>query len=230
MQAVILAAGKGTRMRPLTYDIPKPMLPIKERPILEYTLDALPSAVDEVIFVVNYLGEHIQNHFGLKWQGRKIHYVLQEELNGTGGALHSAKHLLKDDFLVVMGDDLYHSKDLEGLARNGLAILAFEVKDPSRFGVFRTDESGNLVEIIENPETMEYKLVNAAAYKLDKSFFDYELVPKIPGDSEFGLPQTIVSMVKDHPIKIVRARAWFPVGFPEDLPKAEKYLSRIQEE
>ena len=71
MQAVILAAGKGTRMRPLTYDIPKPMLPIKGKPVLEYTLSFLPDDIDEVIIVVNYLGKHIKKYFGGRVERKK---------------------------------------------------------------------------------------------------------------------------------------------------------------
>lgn len=226
MQAVILAAGKGTRMRPLTYDIPKPMLRIKGKPILEYTLAALPEEVDEVVFVVNYLGEHIQNHFGMEHGGRKIHYVLQEELNGTGGALHSCKHLLKDEFLVINGDDLYRKEDIKAMLENGLSVLTYEIENPKRFGVLKVDEDGNLVDIIENKgEIKGKKLINTGTYKLNKKFFDYELVPI--SETEFGLPQTMMQMAKDYPVKIVKAKEWFPIGFPEDLKDAENVIDKF---
>lgn len=226
MQCVILAAGKGTRMRPLTYDIPKPMLPLKGKPILEYTLAALPKEIDEVIFVVNYLGEHIQKYFGMEWKGRKIHYVLQEELNGTGGAIHSCKHLLKEDFLVLMGDDLYCRNDLKNICDNGLAILALEVENPKRFGVFKLDKEGNLVDIIENKSEIKGKqLINAAAYKLNKKFFGYSLVSI--SETEYGLPQTLVKVAQDFPVKILKAREWFPIGFPEDIEKAEEVIHKF---
>ena len=226
MQAVILAAGKGTRMRPLTYDIPKPMLPIKGKPILEYTLAALPDEVDEIIFVVNYLGEHIQNYFGMENGGRKIHYVLQENLNGTGGAVHSCKHLLLDDFLVINGDDLYCKNDIKEMLSNGLSVLAYEIENPKRFGVLKMDENGNLIDIIENKTEIKGKqLINTGTYKLNKKFFDYDLVPI--SETEFGLPQTMMQMAKEYPVKIVRASEWFPIGFPEDLAKAEEVIDKF---
>ena len=221
-----MAAGKGTRMRPLTYDIPKPMLPIKGKPILEYTLEILPEEIDEIIFVVNYLGEHIQNYFGMEHGGRKIHYVLQEELNGTGGAVHSCRHLLKNDFLVINGDDLYRKDDMEEMLKNGLSVLAYEIENPKRFGVLKMDENGNLVDIIENKSEIKGKqLINTGTYKLNMKFFDYDLVPI--SETEFGLPQTMMKMAKDFPVKIVRAKEWLPIGFPEDLKKAEEELPKF---
>lgn len=230
MQAVILAAGKGTRMRPLTYDIPKPMLPLKGRPIIEHTMSFLPNCVDEIIIVINYLGKHIEDYFGSEYNGKKITYVFQENLNGTGGALHSCKDVLRDKFMVVMGDDLYHRDDLERISRQDLAVLAFEAEDPRPFGVFQIDGQGNLVSIMEKPQTVESNLVNTAAYTLDKRFFDYKLVP-LSGvnKDEFGLPQTLVSVAKDYPVKILRAKAWHSIGKPEDLEEAERVLDKFIE-
>lgn len=226
MQAVILAAGKGTRMRPLTYDIPKGMLPLKGKPILEYIFSSLPEEVDEVIIVVNYLGQYIQEYFGTEYKGRKIHYILQEVLNGTGGAVHSCKHLLKDKFLVLMGDDLYLKDDIERMVENGLSVLAYEIENPKRFGVLKMDEEGNLVDIVENKSEMKGKhLINTGTYMLNKKFFDYDLVPI--SETEFGLPQTMMKMAKDYPVKIVKATEWFPIGFPEDLPKAEEAIDKF---
>lgn len=225
MQAVILAAGKGTRMRPLTYDIPKPMLPIKGRPVLEYTLSFLPEEIDEVIFVINYLGKHIKKHFGEEWKGRKIKYAFQKELNGTGGALHTCKNMVKEKFLVVMGDDLYYKKDLEKMLGEDLAILAQEVDDPSRFGVLKTDEKGKLIEIVEKPKMEGTGLVSTNAFILNKKFFDYSLVSV--SDTEYGLPQTLAVMAKDYPVKVMRTTHWMAVGRPEDLEKAQTEIEKF---
>jgi UDP-N-acetylglucosamine diphosphorylase / glucose-1-phosphate thymidylyltransferase / UDP-N-acetylgalactosamine diphosphorylase / glucosamine-1-phosphate N-acetyltransferase / galactosamine-1-phosphate N-acetyltransferase len=227
MQAVILAAGKGTRMRPLTYDIPKAMLPIKGRPVLEYTIDSLPEEIDEVIIVINHLGDQIKNHFSDVWKGRKIKYVLQEELNGTGGAVHSCKDLVKGKFMVVMGDDLYYKADLLKLAEEDLAIMAKDFDDAERFGIFETNEQGHLLNIIESPHTFKSGLINVGAYILNEKFFDYEMVPAKAGSIEFGLPQTLAKMAKEYPVKIIRATYWLPIGFPEDIQKAEEVIEKF---
>lgn len=227
MQAVIMAAGEGTRMRPLTYKMPKPMLPIKGKPLLEWTLSFLPKEISEVIFIINYLGEQIQNYFGDEWKGRKIKYVFQKELNGTGGALHACKDLVKGKFLVVMGDDLYYKKDLENMAKEDLAILAQEVDDPSRFGVLKTDENGELIEIVEKPKMEGKAFVSTNAFTLNEKFFDYDLVQIT--EKEFGLPQTLAVMAKDYPVKVMKTTRWMAIGNPDDLKKAqteiEKFLS-----
>lgn len=228
MQAVILAAGKGTRMRPLTYDIPKPMLPVAGKPILEHTLGFLPKEIDEVIFVVNYLGEHIRKHFGDEFGGRKITYVHQDTLNGTGGAVHCCKDVINGKFLVLMGDDLYHRDDLAKMIEFPFSILAIHVDDCSRFGVFKIDEHHHLVDIIEKPKEGGPGLANIGAYVLSKHFFDYPLVQI--SETEFGLPQTLVQMAQDEKIKIIKAHDWHPIGNPDDLGKAEEIIRRFYTE
>lgn len=224
MQAVILAAGKGTRMRPLTYDIPKPMLKIKGRPTLEYILDVLPDEIDEIILVINYLGEQIESHFGDNYKGKKIIYVRHDELDGTGGAVHCAKDVIKGKFIVLNGDDLCYKPDIENLIREDLAVLGWEVEDPRKYGVIKTDSEGNLIDIIEKPDTFDYKLINTGAMALNQDFFKYELV-RI-SDKEFGLPQTLAKMAKDLPVKVLKATHWMAVGCPEDLERAEKEIEK----
>ena len=227
MQVVILAAGKGTRMQPLTYDMPKAMLQIKGKPVLEYTIDFLPEEIDEVIIVINHLGNQIKNYFGDKWKGRKIKYVVQEKLNGTGGAVRTCKDLVKGKFMVVMGDDIYYKKDLKKLLDYDLAILACEVEDSTRFGILQINENGDLIEIIEAPHAEGRALTSTNAFILNEKFFDCEMVPKKVGDTEFGLPQMLARMAKDFPVKIIKATEWFPIGFPEDLAKAEEALDKF---
>ncbi|PIR73402.1 MAG: glucose-1-phosphate thymidylyltransferase (strD) [Candidatus Moranbacteria bacterium CG10_big_fil_rev_8_21_14_0_10_35_21] len=225
MQAVILAAGKGTRMRPLTYEIPKPMLMVNGKPILEYTISFLPESVDEVIIVIGYLGEQIKEYFGSNFLGKKITYVFQEKLNGTGGCIQLCRSILKNNFLVLMGDDLYHKKDIEKLAQEKLAVLAYRVEDPTRFGIFKIDANNQLMEIIEKPKFSKSNLANIGAYAINQDFFNYPLVPI--SETEYGLPQTLTSMNKDFKIKVIPAKMWQPVGYPEDIEKAEKNLDKF---
>ncbi len=225
MQAVILAAGRGKRMGNLTTATTKPMLKIKGKPILEHKIKALPKKIKEIIFIVGYRSEDIIRHFKRYYNGRKIIYVFQTNLNGTGGAVHLAKSVLKDKFLVMMGDDLYTKKDLNNLLKHDLAILGFEVDDPTKFGVIKTNRNGTLDEVIEKPKTKKYKLVATGVYILDRRFFDYSLVSI--GNGEFGLPQTIAKMAKDHKIKVEKATHWHAIGNPDDLKEAEKVLHKF---
>jgi bifunctional UDP-N-acetylglucosamine pyrophosphorylase/glucosamine-1-phosphate N-acetyltransferase len=225
MQAVILAAGRGKRMKSLTRAQAKPMLKIKGKPILEHKLNALPKSIKEVIFIVGYRNEDILSHFKRYFGGRRIIYVFQTNLNGTGGALHLAKSVLKDKFLVMMGDDLYHKKDLAEIIKHDLAIMGYEVSDPSQFGVIRTNGNGTMADVIEKPKASRCKLANTGVYVLNKKFFDYELVSV--GSGEFGLPQTMAKMAGDYKIKVHQARAWQPIGCSEDLKKAERMIKNF---
>ncbi len=223
MQAVIMAAGLGTRLRPHTLTTPKPMLEVAGRPILEWTLATLPASVDEVILVVNYLKKNIIEHFGNEWCGRRIVYAEQQDLKGTGHAIHACRGLLHGKFIVMNGDDLYAARDVEAVAAHDLAVLAHETQTPGRYGAFKTDTEGKVVDIIEGGEVQPGGLVNAGLYALDERFFDYPLVP-IRDGAEFGLPQTLVTVTKDHPVTVVRASFWMPIGYPEDLAKATAIL------
>lgn len=225
MQAVILAAGRGKRMKGLTQATTKPMLKIKGKPILEHKINALPKKVKEVVFVVGYYADHIIHHFKRYYNGRRIVYVFQHNINGTGGALHQAKCILKDNFLVMMGDDLYHKKDLENIMQHELAILGYEVEDPSLFGVIKTNGNGNMIDVIEKPKNSKHKLANAGVYMLNKKFFEYDLVSI--GGGEFGLPQTMAKMARDYKIKVEKAQAWHPIGNPDDLKKAKEVLHQF---
>jgi bifunctional UDP-N-acetylglucosamine pyrophosphorylase/glucosamine-1-phosphate N-acetyltransferase len=225
MQIVILAAGRGKRMSNLTDKTPKPMLMIKNKPILEYKLDNLPPEIKEVVFVVGYRGDKIEKHFGDNFRGRKITYVVQDVLDGTGGALRLVKDVVGERFLVMMGDDLYHKDDLKRLLKYDNATLAAKTATPEKFGVLEIDQGGNFSGIVEKSDNPPSNLVNTGLYIMTRNFFDYDLV-RI-NEKEFGLPQTLARMAQSQPIKIIETEKWFPVGSPEDLKSAEKVLENF---
>lgn len=225
MQCVILAAGRGVRMGRFTDTCPKPMLPINGKPKLVYSIEHLPREIDEVILIIGYLGEKIRKYFGDTFDNRRIRYVEQKELAGTGGAIHLVKDIVDDRFLVTMGDDLYLKSDLEKLMCYDLAILAKEVEDSSLFGVLESDDHGKLVAIHERPHNPEFHLVNTGAYMLSTIFFDYPLVAI--SEKEFGLPQTLVEMKDKQNIHVQKAQDWFPIGDPEALQKAQDEIKKF---
>ncbi|MEI7621354.1 MAG: nucleotidyltransferase family protein [Candidatus Moraniibacteriota bacterium] len=225
MQIVILTAGRGTRMKELTENVPKNMLKIQGKPILAWKIEALPAEIDEVILVIGYLGEQIRAYFGDAYAGKKISYVVQERLEGSGKAIHLAKDLVGEKFLVMMGDDLYAKKDIEEILKYDLAVVGFEVDKPKEFGVISLNKEGDLAEIVEKPDIPGPALANMGLYKLTKNFFDYSLVDI--GKGEFGLPQTLAVMAKDFPVHVERATGWFSIGNPEDLAKAQLEIEKF---
>lgn len=225
MQAVILAAGRGKRMKSLTKDTSKVMLKVKGKPILEHKLEMLPNAIKEIVMIVGYQGDQIIRHFKRYFGGRRIIYVLQTNQNGTGGAIHLAKSVLKDKFLVMMGDDLYCKKDISNIMKHDLAVSGYEVPDPSQFGIIKKNSRGNLTDIIEKPKRCKERMANIGLYMLNSKFFNYDLVSV--GGGEFGLPQTIAKMAKDHRVKVEKATMWHPIGVPEDLVAAEEVIRQF---
>lgn len=222
MQTIILVAGRGTRMNHLTDNIPKPMLIIDGKPLLEYKLDSLPQEINEVVLVVGYKKEVIKNYFGDIYKGLKITYVEQQQLNGTAGAIQSAKSYLKDTFLVLMGDDLYHKEDLDRLLKYKFSILTHETKEASQFGIVEVDSKGNPISIMEKPHNKTEGLVNVGAYTISQSYFKQDMV-KI-SETEFGLPQTLISMKDMHDIKIIKTNSWQPIGSLLELKKAKEVI------
>jgi len=232
MQAVILAAGIGSRMKNFDNSTSKHMFEIaKDKPILAYTLDILPKEVDHVIMVVNYLKEHIQKYFGDEYKGRKISYVFQKELKGTGWAVKICKDLIKDDFLVVTGDDLFHPDDIKKVAKYpGYCLLVQEAKpyEEIKGGVVEIDKNENVTGIVDYPKDPKSRLLNTAVYKLKKNFFDYPLEKINAESSEYGLPQTLAKIAKDHPVKTIRAQFWQIINTPEELGKARAIFPKLK--
>jgi NDP-sugar pyrophosphorylase family protein len=215
MKAVILAGGLGTRMRDLTKDTPKPMLTIGGKNLIEHKIDILDERFDEVVIVVGYLKDKIISHFGSEFKGKKITYIEQDVLNGTGGALWLCKDLLKDKFLVMMGDDIYAKECVEEACKYEWALVARERKDSSPIGRIDVNSEGKLMGVIEG-DVSKTGLVNTGLYVLQSDIFNYPLV-KLKGKEEFGLPQTIVQAVNDYDIKVVTCDKWHQVTAPEDL-------------
>ncbi|MBU0531483.1 MAG: nucleotidyltransferase family protein [Candidatus Uhrbacteria bacterium] len=220
MQAVILAAGLGLRLRPLTDTIPKAMIKIGEQPIIDHILNALPDSIEEIYVVIGHLGDQIREHLGDSWNQIPIHYVQQSELTGTGSALHLIRDQLHDRFLVVNGDDLYAKVDLERLVEQAPAMLVFETRGPAP-STIEVDEQDRMTGIRSNPDENETILRNTGAYCLDERFFDYPLHEiTVHNKTEYSLPHTFLNLAEDIPVQVVRATKWLPIGNPEELERA----------
>lgn len=226
MQCVILCAGKGTRMRPLTDTCPKPLLRVAGRPILDHIIDALPDAIDEVILVVGYRKEQITEYCGDRHLGRTIRYCEQEDpAGGTGAALLCAKDMLTGKFLFMYGDDIHGKEVLERAVACDHAILSTRSEHPERYGVLVPHEGGTLKEIIEKPTVPPSDLINIGGFVLNTSIFEYEVPVSTSG--ELYVTDMLTEYAKDHPVRILEQDRWIPIGYPEDIGKAEKMLATL---
>lgn len=224
MKAVILAAGKGTRMRDLTKDLPKPLLKVGDKTLLQYKIHALPDSVDEVIIVVGYLGEKIRQQMGDSYIGRKITYVEAEPL-GTAYALWQTKHLLTDRFIVMMGDDMYAKKDIEECLKYDQAGLISELPGPMSGGKVILKD-GMIVDVLEGKHP-EGGIISTGLFVLSPVIFKYPM-QKNPGREEFGIPPTIMQAVHEMPIHAVYATHWKQMSSPEDLQISPDEMKKFE--
>ncbi|MAG12188.1 hypothetical protein CL630_00035 [bacterium] len=225
MQAVILAAGKGTRLRPLTHKIPKTLIPVAGKPILEHTLHALPKRIKEVVLVIGYKGDCIKRRLGDIFEGRSIIYAYQAKPNGTADALLTVRPFLKDTpFLLLYGDDLYNADDLELCAQKYPSVLVAHSSSPERFGVCII-KNGRLHGIIEKPENPPSNLINTGAYVLDHDIFDFSAT--VLPNGELNLAEQVGKYVQKKNVYVHKARSWYPVNNYEELKHAENALKSI---
>ena len=222
MQAVILSAGKSTRMYPLTLTRPKALIPVAGRPLLSHQLEALHGIVKEVIIVIGYQAEMIKKKYSHKYGNIKLTFVQQDEQLGTGHALMQARRFLKKRFMVLNGDDFYHYKDLKKLAKTKFGILVQKVENPSLFGVVLT-EGEFAKEIVEKPTKNIGNLANTGAYVFDVSIFDGQIKKSSRG--EFEITDMFNLFAEKNNITPVNvAEAWYPLGYPWDILHMNEYL------
>lgn len=214
-------------MRPLTNDTPKPMLLVNGKPLLGHILDSLPNEIDEIILVVGYFREKIIDYFGERFSHFRIKYIVQEEKSGTYNALKLCESLLEDEekFLMLYADDLHGREGLKKCVNSEyLCMLAHEVNDSRKFGVLEVDSEGFIISIEEKPENPKTNLVSTGATVLDKNIFNFPA--KQHKNGEYYLTDSIEQMIKaGYKFKAIRSSSWIPIGYPDDLGRAEKILN-----
>ncbi|MFH1095750.1 MAG: nucleotidyltransferase family protein [Candidatus Micrarchaeota archaeon] len=229
MKAIICCGGQGTRLRPLTYTTPKPMLPLGERPILEYVVRHLKrNGFNDIYMTVGYLKEQIMNYFGdgSKW-GVKIQYAVEEGEAGTAGSLVPLRKWADEPFLVQMGDHLsrlnlkkmyaYHKK------QGGIATVSLKRTGvPLEYGVAKLDAKERIVAFEEKP--IVRNLVNAGVYVLEPRIFDY-IKPK----EDFAknvFPRLLAS--KQQINGFVFDEYWLDIGRPADYEKISEMVTVME--
>lgn len=220
-----MAAGEGKRMRPLTETRPKPLVEVAGKPIIEYVLEALPPEVDEIIIVIGYKGQMIKDRLGDSYNGIPIRYVHQWMAAGTAHALSMARPLLKGKFMFLNADDILGKEALAEAVKHPLAILVATHERPEIMGVIELREDGTLNTIEEKPEKPKSNLVNTNTMVLDERVFSYDAKRHPTG--EYYIVDPVSLLAQDHPIKVIQQPIYIPVGYPEDISKAEARLKEL---
>lgn len=231
MQAVILAGGFGTRLRPLTLTMPKPLLPVANVPIIRRIIDKMPAEVDEVLLAVNYKLEHLETYFRENDVGRTVRLVEEKEPLGTAGAIKNVEPHVDGPFFVFNGDIL-DSLDLASFRafhekKGGIATIAlWEVADPRHFGVMEM-KGERILRFVEKPASREQapsNLANAGTYLLEPEVFD-----RIPGGQAVSIErETFPTLLREderiygHPF----SGFWVDCGRPETYLRANEAVLR----
>lgn len=228
MKAIILAAGEGIRMRPLTLKTPKPLLKVGGKPILEHIVSRLPDEINDLILVIGHLGEQIKDYCGNEFLGRRVRYVWQKEKLGTYHALKLCEPLIENGerFLVLYADDIQDTEGIRNCFDYERAIIVAKAEDPRKFGVVCLNNDNSISEIIEKPENPSSNLVSTGVLLLDSKIFEYKADPHPNG--EYFLTSAISKMINNgHQFFAVKSTLWLSIGYPEDIKKAEEFLGKI---
>lgn len=220
MQALILAGGQGTRLRPLTLTIPKPVVPLLDRPHIVHMTDWLRQfGVDDVVLACGHMSEGIKAVAGDGTSlGVRLRYVEEPEARGTGGAIKEAETLLDEQFLVLNGDilcDLDLAAQLEHHQATGASatIGLMEVEDPSAYGVVVADADGRVEAFVEKPkrEDAPSRLVNAGVYVLERSILE-----DVPAETNVSIEREVFPSLVGNGLHAIQVHGhWIDIGTPE---------------
>jgi mannose-1-phosphate guanylyltransferase len=222
VKAVILVGGEGTRLRPLTYNTPKAMIPILNKPFLEYLILYLKEhSIRDIILTMSYLPHHIQSHFGDGTElGVHLTYLIEEPPLGTAGAVKNAETLLDKPFFVINGD-IITDIDLTAMMRRHqkikpkVSLALTPVDNPTIYGVVETDAKGMVKRFVEkpSPEEVTTNMINAGIYILEPEVLSY-IPPSTPSTFERQLFPLLLK--KGEPIlSYTSTTYWIDIGTPE---------------
>ncbi|WP_336364527.1 UTP--glucose-1-phosphate uridylyltransferase AglF [Halalkalicoccus salilacus] len=237
MKAVVLAAGKGTRLRPLTEDKPKAMVEIDEKPLIEHCFEQLADlGAEEFVVVVGYMKEHIIEHFGDSYRDIPITYTHQREQKGLAHALLTVEDYIDDEFMLMLGDNVFRA-NLEDVIRRqqedraDAAFLVEEVpwEEASRYGVCNTNNLGEVTEVVEKPDDPPTNLVMTGFYTFSPEIFHACHLVQPSNRGEYEISEAIDLLIRSgRTIDAIGLDGWrIDVGYPEDRDEAER---RLQEE
>ncbi|WP_121741005.1 UTP--glucose-1-phosphate uridylyltransferase AglF [Natronorubrum halophilum] len=234
MQAVVLAAGKGTRLRPLTEDKPKVLVEVDDTPLIEDVFDSLLEiGVTELVVVVGYMKEKIIERYGDEYEGVPITYAHQREQLGLAHAILQAEPHIDGDFVLMLGDNVFRGNlgDVINRQQEDRADAAFLVEEvpyeeASRYGVLDTNEYGEIVEVVEKPDDPPSNLVMTGFYTFTPAIFHACHLVQPSDRGEYELPDAIDLLIQSgRTIDAIRMDGWrIDVGYPEDRETAEERI------
>ncbi|MXR40805.1 NTP transferase domain-containing protein [Halobaculum sp. WSA2] len=234
MQAVVLAAGEGTRLRPLTEDKPKGMVEVDGAPILTHCFDNLVDlGASELIVVVGYMKEKIIQHYGDEYEGVPITYAHQREQNGLAHALLTVEEHIDDDFMLILGDNVFEANLQDVVRRQAedradAAFLVEEVpmEEASRYGVCDTNKYGEIIDVVEKPDDPPSNLVMTGFYTFTPAIFHACHLVQPSNRGEYEISDAVGLLLESgRTIDAIPLDGWrMDIGYPEDRDEADRRL------
>ena len=236
MKAVILAAGEGVRLQPITSTRPKHLIKVGGKPILEHCLNAVKTCgIEEALIVIHYMGDAIRQYFGDgKKFGLKIEYVEQKTVLGTGNAVSMVEPCVKDDFLLVYGDLLFSAEavknviDLHAKEKPVATMAVVPVGNPEDYGIVELEDEKNVKRIVEKPKHEEApsNLANAGIYVFSTEIFDKIRETSASARGEWEITDAISQLSKEKKTVLavkISEDGWIDIGRPWDLLEANRW-------
>ncbi|HNX16727.1 MAG TPA: sugar phosphate nucleotidyltransferase [Methanoregula sp.] len=226
MECVVLAAGEGKRMRPLTARRPKVMLPVQNRPMMEHlVLAARTAGITDFVFVVGYGEREVRNYFGdgSQW-GIHISYAPQRQQMGTADALRSAQDFITGPFLAMNGDMILTGADIARMIQTPAPAMGTSTTDhPGDFGVVLV-ENGLVTALEEKSKQPKSNIINAGVYHFDAEIFDLLSQVRLSSRGELELTDALSILIGEHRLNAVPLSTWMDIGYPWDLLDANAAL------
>ncbi len=226
MKAIIPVAGAGTRLRPLTYTQPKPLIPVGGKPIISYIIDQLVGeGIKDFVFVIGYLGEKIKNYVESTYPDLKKEFVLQEKRLGSAHAIWVAREFIEstDEVVVFFGDTILDFNVKKVLEDPYSILAAKKVKDPRQFGVVEYDDVGKVKKVVEKPKIPKSDLAMVGFYKIKEvdrllGALEFNINNDIRTEGEFPLTDALMRMIEEGvEFKTTIVDNWFNCGKKEVL-------------
>jgi UDP-N-acetylglucosamine diphosphorylase/glucosamine-1-phosphate N-acetyltransferase len=226
MECVVLAAGEGKRMRPLTAKRPKVMLPLANRPMMEHlVLATRDTGIKDFVFVVGYGEREIRKHFGDGSAfGINVTYAPQRHQNGTADAVRSVRDLVTGPFLLMNGDMILKSSDIAEFCRRKTPCMGISTTDhPGDYGVVLVD-GDRITSLEEKSKQPKSNLINAGAYRFSPDIFDRvdKVMPSARGELE--LTDALAGLIAERKLGAYHLSYWMDVGYPWDMLDANATL------
>jgi len=220
LKAIILAGGRGKRLRPITDYVPKPLVPIKNIPIIEWQIKYLKKyGVNEVIICTGYKTKMIENYLGIKNTGVKIKFSIEKSPLGTGGAIKKAGKMINEKSFFVINGDVITNIDLTKLAKKPNSIASIELR--TKFGILETN--GNKISKFREKNVISDLWMNAGIYHLQK-----EILKDLPnkGDIEKTLFPDYAKRGKLNTIKFKKVK-WYSIDSFKDIEDCTLEVQKI---